>query len=166
MAFTVRVLKFVDGHLNKLSAILKVEEKLLSTLLYKNHHRFRNDKGFKDLKIVLKYLNRFIKYDVQKAIKNFSDLFPLYVDVLERPPDKLYFPTASMLDYALVTLQGAFNLMRKLIVSCHNAADLCFKRLHLGHFWNVALNHLGTVSRIWSVSTSLMGQFTPRIIKN
>ena len=153
----IRVLRFVNSQMKPVTDTLTVEEKLLSTLLYKNHHRFRNDKGFKDLKIVLKFLNKFlIDCKLQILYKDLYDLFPLLIDVLERSQEKLYLPSRQTLEFYLVRTHGSFNLLVKLIKLCHNAGDLCFKRLHLGHFWNVALNHLGTISRIWTILKSVI----------
>ena len=56
--------------------ILKDEYKLLNTLLYKNHNRFRNDKGYKTLRMIEKSLQKFLDAPFHTALLDLLQFIP------------------------------------------------------------------------------------------
>ena len=48
------------GFCDKDIATLKFELKLLTQILYKNHNRFHNDKGYKDLRMLEKSVKKLV----------------------------------------------------------------------------------------------------------
>lgn len=146
-------MRFFGRHFLHVSSILDVEKSALETFIYKNHHRFRNDKGFKDTKLVSKCLSRFYEVGVDKVTRDFLDAFPVLSDLMQQRPvavaSSLYLPTANMLTYVRERLAGAFRLLEKLCVYCKMAGKMQINRINLGHFWNVALSNLAVISRIW-----------------
>merc|ERR1719510_2271071 len=61
-----------------------------------------------------------------------------------------------MLEFVLVRLYGGAHLLWKMIVYCQNAGGLCVQRIKLGHFWNIGLNNLSCVSRLWTLWISML----------
>lgn len=134
---------------------IEVELSILSQFLYKNHNRFRNDKCHRYLKLIQKTTHRFLKdLTLDKEVLNFSGVFPIPMDIKNK--NKIYLPTKQMLQFILMRLYGGANLLWKLIIYCQNAGELCVQRLKLGHFWNIGLNNLSCVSRLWALSTSML----------
>jgi hypothetical protein len=126
-----------------------VEEATLDNLLYRNHNRFRNDKGFRDAKLLLKTLRRTLELDAGHVVGQFEASFPLVVDLRVQQRDRLYLPTRQMAEFVLLRLQGCFLLLEKLVVCCRLAGDNARKRLKLGHLWGAALNNLAVIGRVW-----------------
>ena len=89
-----------------------------------------------------------------KLASDFLDSCPLLGDVLAPPGGEnekptLYLPTRALGEFVLVRLHGSGLLLEKLATYCALAGDKQLKRLRLGHFWGVALNNMGAISRIW-----------------
>ena len=140
--------KKVIPSLQTVNGYAKVEITVLANLIWKNHNRFRNDKGFKDLKIVKKCaLRMYQELKLEAILSNFASSFPLAFDM--KSASKIYLPTSYMAHYALVRLYGSAQLLKKLICYCENAFRFAKMRLHLGHFWNIAMYSSACVSRIW-----------------
>lgn len=167
--YGLKILDHLKKQLEEFHGILEVEIATLSTFIYKHHNRFRNDKGFKYLKILAKCVNRYQEMKLPELCSNYNSSMPLKIDVqICGQSKKVYFPTKQMLQYFLVRLRGACTLLAKMTVLSENAGDLLVKRLHLGHFWGLALNNMAVVSRIWKVSITsmvLVSQSYERLVK-
>jgi hypothetical protein len=87
-------------------------------------------------------------------VSKFYGVFPISTDIKHK--DKLYLPTRQMLEFLLVRLYGGANLLWKLIVYCQNAGELFVQRIKLGHFWNIGLNNVSCVSRLWTLWISML----------
>ena len=126
---------------------MSVDRAILDTLLYKNHHRFRNDKGYHDVRRISKTLGRFYEMDVVKVVKDVEAVFPLMSD-LRAGKSHLYLPSLAMVEFVLLRLRGAFLLLEKLVVFVRLAGDKQVKRIKLGHFWTVALGNMAAGAKI------------------
>ena len=150
-----KFMKFFATRYKLLNGNAKVELAILSQFLYKNHNRFRNDKCQRFLKLIKKSSDRFLdELNLDKEVSKFSGVFPIPIDIKNK--EKLYLPTKEMLEYILVRLYGGANLLWKMIVYCQKAGELSVQRIKLGHFWNIALNNLSCVSRLWGLSISML----------
>lgn len=151
-------IKFFDERYKLINSNVKVELAVLSQFLYKNNNRFRNDKCQRFLKMIQKCAARLLdELSLDKEINKFHRFFPIPSDIKNN--DKLYLPTRQMLEFVLVRLYGGANLLWKLIVYCQNAGELCLQRIKLGHFWNIGLNNLSCVSRLWILWISMLVLF-------
>lgn len=135
------------GHAKTLDESLAIEMSVAAAFAYRNHNRFRNDRGYRDSVLLKKCLARFRELSVSKAVADLLDAFPLLADVAAA--GKVYLPTAEMLSHVLSRVQGAFALATKMAAYCKTGGDSHLSRLHLGHFWGVAMNSLSSTARIW-----------------
>ena len=147
------LIKFYSKRYAILEDSTKLELSILSQFLYKNHNRFRNDKAHKFLKMIEKSCKRFWNELLlgQEVIK-FYGVYPVLMDIKNK--DKVYLPTNEMLRYLLARLYGGAHLLWKIVIYSKKAGELCVQRIKLGHFWNIGLNNLSCVSRIWALSIS------------
>lgn len=148
--------------LEKCSAIrshTRADLAALSKLTYKNHSRFRNDHGLREVKMILKSA-RVLEEDADlwRLVSNFSELLPAPLDVksvqLKRRLRALYLPTLEVLQHLLVRLHGIATLIWRLVSRCVKAGGLAAARIRLGHFWSVGLGNLAGVSRLrwgWTI---------------
>jgi len=121
--------------------LIKEELSLLSRLLYKGHNRFRNDKGYKDLRILEKSLLKLLNFDIPNRVRMYFSFIPDF-------PPVLIVPSLEMLDYTLCQLAGTGCLLSRIEMLVKNGALLNVQRLVLGHFWGVAAQNLGSIARI------------------
>ncbi|XP_040577429.1 uncharacterized protein [Lepeophtheirus salmonis] len=137
---------------------LKGEEILLKGLIRRNQRQFVNDKGFKDLKMIVKTLRRFNDIKLNKLILDFYSSFPTTFNIMEKPPESLALVKQSDLRVVIIRIYQSIVLLEKIRdVYTLNAGENCFKRMRLGHHWSLALAWLGSVSRICSlVSNSII----------
>lgn len=140
------------GQIENSLKILSAELNLFSHILYKNHNRFRNDKGYKDLRMLEKSLQKFIKHEFLKSLVNFLGFIP----DSSTQNIKIFLPTYAMGLHAQLQLYGAGAFLHRLELLSKNSALLDVQRLNLGHFWGVAAQNLGLVGRIWLVCRSLL----------
>ena len=83
--------------------IVSEELKLFSKILYKNHNRFRNDNGYKDLRMLEKSLQKFSNHKFLKGLQISSDSFLT-------PPSahlKTYLPNFAIGIHTELQLYGA-----------------------------------------------------------
>lgn len=150
-----KFMKFFASRYKLIKSNAKVELAILSQFLYKNHNRFRNDKCQRSLKLIKKSTDRFLdELNLDKEVSKFSGVFPIAIDIKNK--NKLYLPTKEMLEYIIVRFYGGANLLWKIIVYCQNAGESSVQRIRLGHFWNIGLNNLSCVSRLWGLSISML----------
>ena len=146
----IKAARHLKERLNVMDKFLEVEISTLNVFVYKNNNRFRNDKGFKDVRMAQKSWQKFQDLQLFKASQVFLESLPIPHDVTSgKKRSKLYLPTRQMLQFFLVRLRGSFHLLHKLQVLSQNAGDHALMRLNLGHFWNVGLMHLALMSRLW-----------------
>ena len=133
----------IEDDLNTLAG----EFKLLSHILYKNHNRFRNDKGYKDLRMLEKTLQKFLNHKFLKSLTDFVGFIP------DSPSShrKTYLPTQAMGFHTQLRLYGAGAFLARIEMLSKNSALLDVQRLNLGHFWGVSAQNLAVVGRIWLV---------------
>lgn len=132
--------------------IVSEEFKLLSHVLYKNHNRFHNDKGYKDLRMLEKTLKKFLNHKFMKSLTGFLGFIP------DSPSTqmKTYLPTQAMGHHTHLQLYGAAAFLARVEMLSKNCALLDVQRLNLGHFWGVAAQNLAVVGRIWLVCRHLL----------
>jgi len=160
---SIKTLKTAVAKLKELIELAKVDLTVLSDLIYKNHNRFRNDKGFRDHKIVKKLAIRvYTEVKLDTLLSQFLDNFPVAFDIknlsVGGPP--IYLPVSHMAEFVMVRLHGTAKLLLALIQRCENAGAKSRQRMGLGHFWNVALYFSACVSRIWALSLSALSTLT------
>jgi len=142
--------KFED--VKKDLGIITEELKLLSHILFKNHNRFRNDKGYKDLRMLEKTLQKFLSH---KFMKSLADLLGFIPDSASSQL-KTYLPTPAMGHHTHLQLYGAAAFLERIEMLSKNCALLDVQRLNLGHFWGVSAQNLAVVGRIWLVCRHLL----------
>jgi len=131
-------------------SVLAKELKLLSQLLYKIHNRFRNDKGYKDIRMFEKSLQKLLAMNFLKSIENYLNFLPSH------PIPSPNLPTKEMLRYSCLQLYGAGAFLARIDMLAHNSGLLAIQRLSLGHFWGVATHKLACVARIWVLGRHLL----------
>ena len=90
--------------------VLETEFKLFSHILYKNHNRFRNDKGYKDLRMLEKSLQKFLNLKFLKSLKDFIGFIP----ESSSSHLKTYLPTSAMGVHTQLQLYGAGALLSRI----------------------------------------------------
>ena len=130
--------------------VLGQELKLLSQVLYKIHNRFRNDKGYKDLRMLEKSVRRLQGLDFPRVVEGFLSF------LLTDTAAPAALPSAAMGRHAALQLYGAAALSARVLTLAAGGALLAVQRLNLGHFWGVAAHQLGMVGRVWVVGRSLL----------
>ena len=150
-----KFMKFFSRRYAILEENVTAELSVLSQFLYKNHNRFRNDKAQKFLKMIQKSCARFwSELSLGQELTKFYGVYPVLLDIKNK--DKLYLPTKEMLRFILARFYGGANLLWKIVMYCQHAGELCVGRIKLGHFWNIGLNNLSCVSRLWSLTISTL----------
>lgn len=132
--------------------IVAKELNLFSHVLYKNHNRFRNDKGYKDLRILEKSLLKFLNHKFTKILTDFLAFIPDF----SSSQTTMFLPTSAMAHYTQLQLYGAAVFLERIGVLSKNCALLDMQRLNLGHFWGVAAQNLAMVGRMWMVCRHLL----------
>ena len=115
---SIKTLKTAVAKLKELIELAKVDLTVLSDLIYKNHNRFRNDKGFRDHKIVKKLAIRvYTEVKLDTLLSQFLDNFPVAFDIknlsVGGPP--IYLPVSHMAEFVMVRLHGTAKLLLALI---------------------------------------------------
>jgi len=148
-------LKRIISKLRELTGHAKVDLTVLSNLIYKNHNRFRNDKGFRDLKLVKKTaLRMFDEVKLDDVMDELAANMPVPYDL--RTAGCMYLPVRQMAEHVMVRLHGCARLLLVLVQHCEHAAAKAKQKMRLGHFWNVALYSSACVSRLWALSLSTL----------
>lgn len=124
--------------------LLHQEAALLSRCIYRMKWKFRTAKDMKTIEKLKKSLVTYLELDIVSTLKSFRYLIPA-----EYQSKRIYLPTKNMLDHILVRLQGLGMLLKRMMCTCRVSAVLSQKRLHLGHFWNMAVILLAIISRIY-----------------
>ena len=131
--------------------VLQEELKLLNTVLYKNHNRFRNDKGYKTLRMLEKSVQKLQGSNVKSITDDFLGFIP------DSPvQSNLHLPTAAMCQYAALQYYNLAALLQKIEILSRKSGLLSMQRLNLGHFWGVAAVNLAVVGRIWTLCRHLL----------
>jgi len=131
--------------------LLTPETQFLDRLLYKHHNRFRNDRGYKSLRILLKSVRKLETVCPLKELTNLSSLLPLMVP----SGTEILLPPPSLPQYSGVKVWLATKLMERIDICCRSCGVYAEQRLALGHFWGMAAYHLAVVSRIWTICCRL-----------
>merc|ERR1711872_201237 len=126
--------------------LMSFEKKLLSRLLYKHHNRFRNDRGYKALRILEKSVMKLESGFPEHLLDNLSGLMPISVPESGGQP---YLPPTAIAQYTGLHLWLALALLDRIEFCCRSAGIYAMQRLALGHFWGTGAHHLAVVSRIW-----------------
>ena len=144
----LRAMKKTVTKLTEINGYAKVDLTVLNNLIYKNHNRFHNDKGFRDLKLLKKVAVRlFQEVQLDSLVEEFAANMPVPFDVKTSP--SIYLPVAQMAEHLMVRLHGSAKLALATAQYCENAASKAKQKMRLGHFWNVALYCTACVSRLW-----------------
>ena len=122
---------------------------VINVTIYKNHNRFRNDKGFKGLKMLQKTYKKLKSVRFEQCIQIFMESLPLASDLMSNSKSNIYLPVKSSLEYFLVIHMKLFKICERIHgLSQHTKRYLLF-RIKLGHFWDWATFNLANVSRLW-----------------
>lgn len=148
-------MKRTVAKLREINSYAKVDLTVLNNLIYKNHNRFRNDKGFRDLKLVKKAaLRLFQEVQLDNLVEELAANMPVPFDI--KTSAGVYLPVAPMAEHLMVRLHGTAKLALATAQYCENAAAKSKQKMGLGHFWNVALYCSACVSRLWALSISTL----------
>ena len=138
----------------ELSKSLEVESKLLDTFLYKNHNRFRNDKGYRTAKMLDKTLKKMLDLSFTEKLLDFLEFVPSHWG----GQHSVRLPTRAMSNYRQLLLVIAGKFLQKIDRLARKCGLLNMQRLNLGHFWGVAALCLAIVSRVWVLCKNLLCQ--------
>jgi len=130
---------------------LKVESELLDTFLYKNHNRFRNDKGYRTAKMLDKTLKKLLGLPFTEKMIDFLEFVPSHWG-----QQSVRLPTLAMSNYCQVLLVIAGKFLQKIDRLARKSGLLNMQRLNLGHFWGVAALCLAIISRVWILCKNLL----------
>ena len=155
LLYTVNVNKFLKNRFQEVQEFLDATQAVMQTSTYKNNNRFRNDKAFKGQKMVMRTLQRLKDLNLKEVLKRFSDLIPLAVDIKNTDRD-LYLPMDSVLHHWLCNIKQAFDLSERLLGLCEHTVKYLLARIRLGHFWNWAVFSYANISRIWTLSQTMV----------
>ena len=135
----------------ELSKSLEVESKLLDTFLYKNHNRFRNDKGYRTAKMLDKTLKKMLDLPFMEKLLDFLKFVPSHWG-----QSSVRLPTLAMSNYCQVLVIIAGKFLQKIDRLARKCGLLNMQRLNLGHFWGVAALCLAIISRVWILCKNLL----------
>ena len=144
-------IKSFQPDIAELSKSLEVESELLDTFLYKNHNRFRNDKGYRTAKMLDKTLKKMLDLSFTEKMIDFLEFVPSYWG-----QQSVRLPTLAMSNYCQVLLVIAGQFLQKIDRLARKCGLLNMQRLNLGHFWGVAALCLGIISRVWILCRNLL----------
>ena len=145
------VVRSNSARISEYFKVLEEETQLLKTVLYKNHNRFRNDKGYKTLRMLEKSTVRCLQSDCLTVLTGLLELLPSSPHVSD-----LRLPTLPMLHHAQLRLYQLTAGVSRVESLARRCGLLSVQRLNLGHFWGTAAVNLGLVSRVWVVSRSVL----------
>ena len=80
---------------SELERDLELERSVLSAFVVKNHNRFRNDKGFRDLVLALKCLSKLQEVRLDKVVGEILEDLPL-LRAAKQKEERVYLPTEPM----------------------------------------------------------------------
>ena len=144
-------IKCLQLEVSELIKSLQAEFQLLDTFLYKNHNRFRNDKGYHTARMLAKTLRKLLDLPYFEKLEDFLQFIPSY------PGDQsMRLPTVAMSNYCQVLLTLAARFLLKIDLLARKSGLLNMQRLNLGHFWGVAAVCLAIVSRVWVLGRNLL----------
>ena len=130
---------------------LTEELKLLNTLLYKNRNRFRNDKGYKTMRMVEKTVEKLLKIPLTTVLEDFLQFIPM------SPQEaRVQLPTLAMCRYCMLQTHLSAAVLAKIEILCRRSGHLSMQRLRLGHFWGVAAVNLAILGRVWVLGRGLL----------
>ena len=133
----------------ELTKTLQDESKLLDAFLYKNHNRFRNDKGYRTAKMLDKTLKKLLDLPYLEKLTDFLQFVPSHQQTTR-------LPTVAMSHYCQVLLTIAAKFLLKIDHLSRKSGLLNMQRLNLGHFWGFAALSLAVISRIWILCRNLL----------
>jgi len=136
--------------------LLETELRFLERILFKNHNRFRNDRGYKALRILQKSVSKLLTNFPTNALNNLSTLMPIglpYSDGNQTP--SVLLPPTAIAQYAAVQLWIVHSLLGRIEFCCRNAGLYSLQRISLGHFWGVAAYQLSIVGRVWTLASNI-----------
>jgi len=130
---------------------LTEELKLLNTLLYKNRNRFRNDKGYKTMRMVEKTVEKLLNIPLTTVLEDFLQFIPM------SPQEaRVQLPTLAMCRYCMLQTHLSAAVLAKIEILCRRSGHLSMQRLRLGHFWGVAAVNLAILGRVWVLGRGLL----------
>ena len=138
----------MQGRISEIFEFMEATEAVMKTSLYKNQNRFRNDKAFKGMRMILKSIDRLRSLRIVDSIRRFNDTLPLASDISETT-STLYLPMKNLLQQVLLLMIAYFEQAQRLIGLCEYTVSYLNARIRLGHFWNWAVFSLANTSRLW-----------------
>jgi len=133
-------------------ALIQGEELLLSRVLYKNHNRFRNDKGYKDLRMLEKTVKKLLAFRFVNTLTVLIEFIPDSISLTHIT----LLPSIEMMYFTHAQLYAAGVFLHRIENLILNCSLLDLQRLNLGHFWGVSAHNLGIVSRIWELCRNVL----------
>ena len=130
---------------------LTEELKLLNTLLYKNRNRFRNDKGYKTMRMVEKTIEKLLNIPLTTVLEDFLQFIPMCPQEA-----RVQLPTLAMCRYCMLQTHLSAAALAKIEILCKRSGHLSLQRLRLGHFWGVAAVNLAILGRVWVLGRGLL----------
>ena len=144
-------IKSFQPDIAELSKSLSAESELLDTFLYKNHNRFRNDKGYRTAKMLDKTLKKMLDLSFTEKMTDFLEFVPSHWG-----QQSVRLPTLAMSNYCQVLLVITGKFLQKIDRLARKCGLLNMQRLNLGHFWGVAALCLAIISRVWILCKNLL----------
>lgn len=131
---------------------LTMESYVLSRMLYKMNNQWRREKSLQGLKRINVCLNRYREMKVFEYMKELKEHFSccnLYLG-------EIYLPTQQMIKYLLKQIMCIACLMSQLSRYCQYTYKYIGQHIAVGNFLPQNMVFLSMVSRIWTLSKSLI----------
>jgi len=149
------VLKHVKARNDEIKSYIEDAVNLVDITIYKNHNRFRNDKGFKGLKMLRKGFSDLKKVEFSQCIQNALLSLPMICD-LKSESKITYLPVQSNMKYFLIIHCQLYKICDRIHGLCQHSSKYLLYRIKLGHFWDWANFNFANVSRLWTLNKALM----------
>ena len=142
------VLKHVKARNDEIKSYIEDAVNLVDITIYKNHNRFRNDKGFKGLKMLRKGFRELKKVEFSQCVQNALFSLPMICD-LKSESKITYLPVQSNMKYFLIIHCQLYKICDRIHGLCQHSSKYLLYRIKLGHFWDWANFNFANVSRLW-----------------
>jgi len=137
--------------------LLKEESQLLDRILYKNHNRFRNDRGYKAIQILQKSVLRLLDQLSLSALSELSSVLPVGLPPASGGVSSVLLPPSSLAQYTALHVWLLHSLCQRVDYCSRSAGIYALQRLALGHFWGIGAYKLAVIARIWAVVLHMTG---------
>lgn len=130
-----------------------MEVALITRIIYRMKTKFQNSKDFQTFEKVEKTMKIFQNMNIPRKLEYLLSIIP---ECINYQQIVVSLPTKNMVDYILVQLQGVGKILSRAIDYSKLTVKMYEHRLHLGHFWKLALFAIASISRIHLLTLNIV----------